>query len=83
MVFRSPELLEYSSDHNAEGVTNPGTDQLYLTPPMQGASPIILDSTLSMHEESPAKDCVADTGTLVPIQEVDEIKVKEVSEVPM
>ena len=33
-------------------------------------------------EESPAEDCVDGAGTLVPIQEVNEAEIEEVSMVP-
>ena len=82
MVLGSPEPLEYDSDHDAEGVTDPGTDQLYVTLLMQGASPIIPDLTLLMQEESPAEDCVDEAGKLVLIWGVDEVEVEEVSMVP-
>ena len=81
MVLRSPELLEYRSDHDAESVTNPGTDQSYQTP-MCGASPMIPETLLTAHEKSPAEDHIEEAGTLVPIREVDEIEDVEVSEVP-
>ena len=82
MVLGSPKPSEYDSDRDAEGMTDPGTDQSYVTPPMQGASPIIPDLTLSTVEESPAEDCVDEAGTLMPNQEVNEVKAKEVLMVP-
>ena len=79
--LQSPEPSVHDSDRNAEGVTDPGTDLSYVTPPMQGASPLVPDSTLSTMEESPAEEGVDEAGTLVPIQEAD--KVEEVLMVPV
>ena len=80
--FESPEPLVHDSDHDAEGVTDLGTDLSYVTPPMQGASPLVPDSTLLTMEESPAEDRLDEAGTLVPIQETNEVEVEEVLMAP-
>ena len=72
--FRSPEPLVHDSDRDAEGVTDLGMDLSYVTPLMQGASPLVPDSTLSTMEESPAEERVGEAGTLVLIQEADEVE---------
>ena len=81
-VLESPEPLVCDSDRDAEGVTDPEMDLLYVTPPMQGASPIVPDSTLLTMEESPAEDHLDEAGTLVPIQEMNEVEVEEMLMAP-
>ena len=73
--------MVHDSDRDTEGVTDLGTDLLYVTLPMQGVSPLVPESTLSTMEESPAEERVDEAGTLVPIQEADEVK--EVSMAPV
>ena len=57
-------------------------DLSYVTPLMQGASPIVPDSMLLTMEESPAEDRLDEAGTLVLIQETNEVETEEVSRVP-
>ena len=73
--------MEYRSDCDAEGATDPGTDKLYQTL-MCRASPMVPETPLTIHEESPTEDCIEEAGTLMLIREVDEIKDVEVLEVP-
>ena len=80
-VVNSPSPLEYASDLDAEGEVN--TDNSYVTPatssPVQPEEPIMGDAT---DGGEPAEDCLAKAGTLVLIEETEEVSDSESEEVP-
>ena len=77
---RSASPLEYTSDNDSEGEVD--TDNSYVTPatssPVHPEGPIVGDNSPG----EPAVDCLAEAGTLVPIEEVEAVPDSESDEVP-
>ena len=73
--------LEYASELDAEGEVN--TDNSYMTPatssPVQPEEPIVGDAVVG---GEPAEDRLVEAGTLVPIEEIEEVPDSESEEVP-
>jgi len=76
-VVGSPSPLEYASNTDAEG--DPATDGSYATP--TSSSPVRPED-LIVGDNSPAEECLAGAGSLVPIEEVEEVPDSESEEVP-
>ena len=77
----SPSPLEYASDADADGEVD--TDNSYVTPitssPVHPEEPVIGDI---IERREPAEDRLAEAGTLVPIEETEEVPDSESDEVP-
>jgi len=76
-VVGSPSPLEYASDVDAEG--DPETDGSYATP--TSSSPVRPEE-LIVGDNNPAEERLAGAGSLVPIDEVEEVPDSESDEVP-
>ena len=76
-VVGSPSPLEYASDVDAEG--DLATDGSYATPTT--SSPVCPEEAI-VGDNSPAEERLAEAGTLVPIDEVEEVPDSESDEVP-
>jgi len=79
---RSTSPLEYVSDEDAEGDVDVVTDGSYATPttssPVRPEEPIVGDNS----PKEPAVERLAGAGSLVPIEEVEEVPDSESDEVP-
>jgi len=76
-VVGSPSPLEYASDADAEG--DLATDGSYATP--TSSSPVRPEESI-VGDNSPAEERLAGAGSLVPIEEVEEVPDSESDEVP-
>ena len=81
-IVDSPSPLEYASELDAEGEVD--TNNSYMTPAMSSPvwpeEPIIGDAVDGPGE--PAEDHLVEAGTLVPIEEIEEVPDLESEEVP-
>ena len=77
---KSTSPLEYASDVDAEGdvATNGSYVTLITSSPVCPEEPIVGDNSPG----EPAVECLAEAGTLVPIEEVEEVPDSESEEVP-
>jgi len=76
-VIGSPSPLEYASDTDAEG--DLATDGSYATP--TSSSPVRPEESI-VGDNNPAEERLAGAGSLVPIEEVEEVPDSESDEVP-